>query len=198
MTTLQGHWVTVFQSRPRMGSDRTDPGPSAAPRNTNPRPRMGLDTVKGRAIPFKWVFNPPPPGRPLLVVVFKLPRIVSIHTCMGNGGGQVQSYWTKVSIRPAWGATGKKRKKRTKIFFCSIHAPAWGATEPDGRANAAGGVSIHAPAWATFSCIQAYGFPWFQSTPPHGATRRMLAFSDGKVFQSTPRMGSDLSQFTAL
>ena len=60
------------------------------------------------------------------------------------------------------------------IYFVSIHAPAWGATE-----------IVSLPLMAK---------PLFQSTPPHGGRRFAVGFSVGVLwFQSTPPHGGRLN-----
>ena len=55
--------------------------------------------------------------------------------------------------------------------FVSIHAPAWGATKPQGKSGIPSVVSIHAPAWGAtyYLMIQKIVPTLFQFTRPHGA-----------------------------
>ncbi len=100
---------------------------------------------------------------------------------------------TRVSIHaPAWGATNPPAWCRQRDAV-SIHAPAWGATAAGGCGGAATGVSIHAPAWGATgepSCTQNR-FPSFQSTRPRGARRNVLGrLRIFDVFQSTRPRGA--------
>ena len=76
----------------------------------------------------------------------------------------------------------------------SIHAPVWGATRhrcchPDDHP-----VSIHAPVWGATSCLFIYyGIVTFQSTPPYGGRRFLLAHPRAfRRFNPRPRMGGDV------
>src|SRR3990172_916205 len=97
-----------------------------------------------------------------------------------------------VSIHaPARGATNRfKHVRRDDVV--SIHAPARGATERWRAGIWRGQVSIHAPArGATKRASSVSLFLVFQSTPPRGGRRGLLAhFYAWYVFQSTPRRGA--------
>ena len=83
-----------------------------------------------------------------------------------------------------------------KFFIVSIHAPAWGATIPEGDVWGLMLVSIHAPAWARLLRLNLrLVFCMFQSTRPRGARRDLCTnLCDLSHVQSTrPRGARDIA-----
>ena len=98
-----------------------------------------------------------------------------------------------VSIHaPAWGATPPNGEPIDPSTV-SIHAPAWGATRTSQRHRCQGRVSIHAPAWgATLATSPLSPLCAFQFTLPHGERRKgERDLPAGIRFNSRSRMGSD-------
>ena len=117
-----------FNPRARAGRDPRQPMLSASPRGFNPRARAGRDNMANGFRNSPESFNP---------------RARAGRDAMETGCGL--SYHLFQSTRPR-GARRRIYRRSTTTGYVSIHAPARGATTPEGMTDRCTRVSIHAPA----------------------------------------------------
>ena len=82
------------------------------------------------------------------------------------------------------------------LYYVSIHAPAWGATQSHQKPSCTRSVSIHAPAWGATTCTVETGAQKLVSihAPAWGAT--LCCFYNCKItlsFNPRSRVGSDVA-----